>query len=42
MNSNGAKLTMLTSSTPALDLIDFIQNSHVLKDKRLDISSILV
>ena len=42
MKSNDAELTMLTSSTPALNLIDFIKNSHVLKDKRLDISSILV
>ena len=38
MKSNGVELTMLTSSTPAPDLIDFIQKSHVLKDTRLDIS----
>ena len=38
VKSNGVELTMFTSFTPALDLIDFIQNSHVLKDKRLDIS----
>ena len=36
--SNGAELTMFTSSTPALDLTDFIQKGHVLKNKRLDIS----
>ena len=38
VKSNGVELTWLTSSTAALDLIDFIQKSHVLKDKRLDIS----
>ena len=38
MKSNVVELTMFTSSTPTLDLIDFIQKSHVLKDKRLDIS----
>ena len=38
VKSNGVELTWLTSSTPALGLIDFIQKSHVLKDKRLDIS----
>ena len=38
MKSNGVELTWLTSSTPDLDLIDFVQKSHVLKDKRLNIS----
>ena len=37
VKSNG-ELTWLTSSTPVLNLIDFIQKNHVLKDKRLDIS----
>ena len=34
VKSNGVELTWLTSSTAALDLIDFIQKSHVLKDKK--------
>ena len=40
VKSTGVELTacMFASSTPALDHIDFIQNSHALKDKRLDIS----
>ena len=38
MKSNGVELTMFASSTPALDLIDSIQKSHVGKDKRLDLS----
>ena len=44
MKSTGVELTasMFASSTPALDHIDFIQKSHVRKDKRLDISLILV
>ena len=29
VKSNGVKLTMFTISTPAFDLIDFIQKSHV-------------
>ena len=37
MKSTGVELTMFVSSTPALDHIDFIQKSHVRKDKRLDI-----
>ena len=32
---------MFASSTPALDHTDFIQKSHIRKDKRLDISWIL-
>ena len=38
VKSNGVELTWLTNSTAAVDLIDFIQKSHVLKGKRLDIS----
>ena len=38
MKSAGVELTMFASFTPALDVIDIIQKSHVLKDKRLDIS----
>ena len=37
VKSNGVGLTMFTSSTPTLDLTDFIQKSHVLKDRNLDI-----
>ena len=35
MKSNIVELTWSTRSTPALDLIVFIQKSHVLKDKDL-------
>ena len=38
VKSNIVELTWSTSSTPALDLIVFIQKSHVLENKRLDIS----
>ena len=38
VKSNIGELTWSTSSTLALDLIVFTQKSHVLKDKRLDIS----
>ena len=42
VKSTGAELTMFVSSTSALDHIDFIQKSHVQKDKILDISLFLV
>ena len=40
VKSTGVELTtcMFASSSPALDHTDFIQKSHVRKDKRLDIS----